>query len=157
MFDKLKSGASEIEQAGQQESKRLFTQSETYAPQAESVKQTAKQNIQSVGNPQRELTDIGEETRSAIKNKYDTKKLEQDADYKATKQLRDEAVADQESNNKFVTQTPEYKQLNKKLEDVLLIGKINASKKTLDETEKRTLSAYQEMWEALQPKKNRSF
>ena len=153
VFDKLKSGASEIEQAGQQESKRLFTQSETYEPQAESVKQTAKQNIQSVGNPQRELTDIGEETRSAIKNRYDTKKLEQDADYKATKQLRDEAVADQESNNKFVTQTPEYKQLNKKLEDVLLIGKINASKKTLDETEKRTLSAYQEMWEALQPKK----
>jgi hypothetical protein len=48
VFDKLKTGATEIERAGQQESQRLFAQSQTYAPQAEAAIQTAKQNIQSV-------------------------------------------------------------------------------------------------------------
>jgi hypothetical protein len=112
----------------------------------------AQSRVHDIGNADTELTDIGARQRKAISDQFSEEKLARDQNYKDLKAERDAAVSARENNNDYISGLPYYKQLRNKLDAVLLEGKIPSKVGTAPETEKSTLSAYNEIKAAMSPR-----
>lgn len=112
----------------------------------------ARSRVYDIGNADVELTDIGTRQRGAISQQFDEEKLLRDQNYQALKAQRDADVAARENAGDFISGMPEYKQLMKRLDSVLLEGRVSPRVATAPETERGTLAAYKEVQAALSPR-----
>jgi hypothetical protein len=113
----------------------------------------AQSRVHDIGNADTELTDIGARQRKAISDQFSEEKLIRDQNYNDLKTERDAAVAARENSGDYISGLPYYKQLRNKLDAVLLEGKVPSKVGTAPETEKSTLSAYNEIKTAMSPRR----
>jgi hypothetical protein len=113
----------------------------------------SKSRVHDIGNADTELTDIGARQRKAISDQFSEEKLARDQNYQELKAERDAVVAARENTGDYISNLPYYKQLRNKLNTVLLEGKIPSKVGTAPETEKSTLSAYNEIKTAMSPRR----
>jgi hypothetical protein len=109
----------------------------------------AKSTISTVGDPSREVSNIGNTIRDKIANKYSTESVQRSEAYKAQEKVRNDAVAAKESKGVFVESLPEYKALVDDLRKKLLIGKTAREQVTAPVTEKGVLQVYQNIYDAV--------
>ncbi len=113
----------------------------------------SKSRVHDIGNADTELTDIGGRQRKAISDQFSEEKLARDQNYQDLKAERDATVAARENTGDYISTLPYYKQLRNKLDAVLLEGKIPSKVGTAPETERSTLSAYNEIKAAMLPRR----
>jgi len=120
--------------------------------EADKLVGSARSRVYDIGNADAELTDIGTRQRGAISQQFSEEKLLRDQNYQALKAQRDADVAARENAGDFISNMPEYKQLTKRLDNVLLEGRVSPRVTTAPETERGTLAAYKEIQAALSPR-----
>jgi len=164
MYDELEKGAgrivSEADKAAtarriQAEKEHLDTLTATgkVPTEADRLTASAQSRVHDIGDANAELTDIGTRQRKAISDQFSEEKLARDQNYNELKAERDATVANRENSGDYISGLPFYKQLTKKLDAVLLEGKIPSKVGTAPETEKSTLSAYNEIKTAMSPRR----
>lgn len=109
----------------------------------------AKAQISSVGDPGREISNIGNTIRDKIVERYGAQSVQRSEAYKQQQAVRDAAVAEKESKGILVESLPEYKTLIDDLRKKLLIGKTAREQTTAPVTEKGVLQAYQNIYDAV--------
>ena len=115
---------------------------------AERWGQEARAELNRIGQP-REATDVGIALRDRIKGVQGERLAQREAQFKRDKELRDAVVAQRESAGESIADLEGYKDILNELKGKLLIGK-EAQKQTLRPvSEPGTLSAYNNIYEAL--------
>lgn len=115
---------------------------------AERWGQEARAELNKIGQP-REATDVGIALRERIKGVQGERLAQREANFAKDKLVRDEAVAARESTGQSMADLPGYKGILEELKGKLLIGK-KAQEQTLRPvSEPGTLSAYNNIYEAL--------
>ena len=120
--------------------------------EADKIVGQARGRVYDIGNADVEMTDIGTRQRGAISQQFSEEKLLRDQNYQALKAQRDADVAAREDAGDFISGMPEYKQLSKRLDNILLEGRVSPRVATAPETERSTLAAYKEIQAALSPR-----
>lgn len=128
---------------------RLAGLGEEVGASGKQVIDEAKSTVSAVGDPSREVSNIGNTIRDKIANKYSTESVQRSEAYKAQEKVRNDAVAAKESKGVFVESLPEYKSLVDDLRKKLLIGKTAREQVTAPVTEKGVLQVYQNIYDAV--------
>lgn len=128
---------------------RLAGLGEEVGASGKQVIDEAKSTVSAVGDPTREVSNIGNTIRDKIANKYSTESVQRSEAYKAQEKVRNDAVAAKESKGVFVESLPEYKSLVDDLRKKLLIGKTAREQVTAPVTEKGVLQVYQNIYDAV--------
>ena len=164
LFGELKTGAEKIQgetnaaaTARQREAEsaamQAFTDAGKVPSEADAALVKSQNQVHQIGDANKELTDIGDQQRKAVLDRFTEEKLARDKNYQELKAERDAAVAAREDTGDYISNLPYYKQLRNKLNAVLLEGKIPSKVGTAPETEKGTLSAYDEIKIAMSPRR----
>jgi hypothetical protein len=113
-----------------------------------SVQDEANKAYMTIGKPL-EKSEVGDMIRGTIQPKY-TRMLEKRAEqYQIDLAARNKVVSDQEAAGKFVTDIPEYKTLQKELENKLLIGLKAKTTPTKQVADPNVEKAYSSLYTAL--------
>ena len=133
----------------QQRATRLAQTGGELGEAKETIIRRAKDTLRDVGDPTRELSDIGATLRDRIVSRFDEQSLARDAAYQETKKARDAVVAGKESKGDFLQALPEFKTMVDSLRSRLLIGKEARQQTTAPVTEKGLINAYNNIYEAV--------
>jgi hypothetical protein len=133
----------------QQRATRLAQTGGELGEAKETIVRRAKDTLRDVGDPTRELSDIGATLRDRIVSRFDEQSLARDAAYQETKKARDAVVAGKESKGDFLQALPEFKTMVDSLRSRLLIGKEARQQTTAPVTEKGLINAYNNIYEAV--------
>ena len=159
LYEQMRGGLSAEQAAAQTGARRLASEAEDItrksgaageeaARTAERWGQEARAELNRIGQP-REATDVGIALRDRIKGVQGERLAQREAQFAADKQARDAAVAARESTGESMADLPGYKNILEELKGKLLIGK-KAQEQTLRPvSEPGTLSAYNNIYEAL--------
>jgi hypothetical protein len=133
----------------QQRATRLAQTGGELGEAKETIIRRAKDTLRDVGDPTRELSDIGATLRDRIVSRFDEQSLARDAAYQETKKARDAVVSGKESKGEFLQALPEFKAMVDSLRSRLLIGKEARQQTTAPVTEKGLINAYNNIYEAV--------
>ncbi len=133
----------------QQRATRLAQTGGELGEAKETILSRAKDTLREVGDPTRELSDIGTTLRDRIVGRFDEQSLARDAAYQETKKARDAVVVEKEGKGDFLQALPEFKAMVDSLRSRLLIGKEARQQTTAPVTEKGLLNAYNNIYEAV--------
>jgi len=164
LFQELQAGTQQIEAqaAAAATSRQTKAEKEALTKLVESGKQPtladrittkAQSNVYNVGNPDSDLTTLGNTHRKAISDRFSEENLARDAEYKAKKAERDAIVSEKENSGQFIKDLPSYKTLFDKLRKNLLIGRESLQQTTAPVTDQETINSYQRVYDALTGRK----
>jgi len=137
----------------QQRATRLAQTGGELGEAKETIIRRAKDTLRDVGDPTRELSDIGTTLRDRIVSRFDEQSLARDAAYQETKKARDAVVAGKESKGDFLQALPEFKEMVNSLRGKLLIGTKARQQTTAPVTEQGLLNAYNNIYSAVTGRK----
>ena len=164
LFGELKTGAEKIQgetnatatarqRQAEADAMQAFTDAGKVPSEADAALAKSQSQVHQVGDANKELTDIGDQQRKAVLDRFTEEKLARDKNYQALKDERDAVVSNKEKSGDLISDLPFYTQLQNKLNKVLSIGKIPANVKVAPETESSTVSAFNQIKSALDPVK----
>jgi hypothetical protein len=137
----------------QQRATRLAQTGGELGEAKETIVRRAKDTLRDVGDPTRELSDIGATLRDRIVSRFDEQSLARDAAYQETKKARDAVVAGKESKGDFLQALPEFKEMVDSLRSKLILGKEASQQATAPVTEQGLLNAYNNIYSAVTGRK----
>jgi hypothetical protein len=164
LFGELKTGAEKIQgetnatatarqRQAEADAMQAFTDAGKVPSETDAALAKSQSQVHQVGDANKELTDIGDQQRKAVLDRFTEEKLARDKNYQALKDERDAVVSNKEKSGDLISDLPFYTQLQNKLNKVLSIGKIPANVKVAPETESSTVSAFNQIKSALDPVK----